>query len=713
VSSGGAGAPIEAVEISGSMTGVTVRYVRNALGNEGVARLLARAGDPRPATVLEEPTSWTSYRHMLRLFDAAAELTGERDVARRIGAEMLRQYEGTEVAHLLRSLGSPGEVLRNVALTGAKFSTVTRYEAVEVGEGHAVLTATGDASHGRHPAMCAFTQGLLSQAPVLFGLPPGTIHERTCQARGGASCVYEVTWGSQGDVHEDDRVAHLEARVAALTTQMESLLSTATDLISAEDVDTVLAKIAERAGRAVRAPRHVLAVRTSEGAPTSVAHAGLRDDEAAEIAAALLSDEGSGEEAGQLVVDVRSPRRNYGRLAALFPSGQRFFAPERKLLETYAQYAAAALDMATALEDATRRDRTARALLTLAGRLAEVGSTADMAARLTDAVPTVIESEQAAVLLWDRHERRLATRAQVGFPAVIAEFVAGLDVGEDDTALLTDMVRSPRPMFFDRSTTDDFIADVLAEAGVDGFVVVPLVAQGAFHGVLATVVEEADPDVVERLEGLAAHGANALANAALLERLTEQASVDALTGLANRRVLIERLDEHLTAVRRRGGVVSLLFVDLDGFKLVNDSHGHDVGDDLLTEVGRRLREGVRPGDVVGRLGGDEFAVVLPGAGDEEAAGVAARLLTTLERPVVVDGHDLAVRASVGIAVAGGGGDGDAFDAVDAGADAMVAAADLGPVTGEQLLRDADLAMYAAKAAGGGRVAGGSAVATTA
>jgi diguanylate cyclase (GGDEF)-like protein len=221
--------------------------------------------------------------------------------------------------------------------------------------------------------------------------------------------------------------------------------------------------------------------------------------------------------------------------------------------------------------------------------------------------------------------------------------------------------------------------------------VVPVVALGSFQGLRAPFVVGPDADLVERLEGLAAHGATALANAALLERLTEQASIDALTGLANRRVVAERLDEHLNAVRRRGGVVSVLFVDLDGFKLVNDSLGHDVGDDLLAEVATRLRDGVRPGDVVGRLGGDEFAVVLPGAAGEEAAGVAARLLVALERPVHLDDHELAVRASIGVAVAGG--------------DQVPAA--------EELLRVADLAMYAAKAAGGGQVAGGSAVAATA
>jgi diguanylate cyclase (GGDEF)-like protein len=578
-------------------------------------------------------------------------------------------------------------------MTGAKFSTVTSYEAVEVSDDHAVLEATGDAEHGRHPTMCAFTQGLLSQAPVLFGMAPALVHERQCQARGGTSCVYEVTWGDDARLHESNRLAFLEGQVAALTTQLDSLFSTATDLIAADGVETVLARIARRAGHAVRAPRHLLAVRTADGGPISVAHAGFTDDEASVIAGELLDGTGTSSTWAGLVVDVASPRRNYGRLAALYPSGQRFFAQERRLLETYARYAAAALDMATALEEANRRDRTARALLDLAGRLAQVGSTADIADRLIAAVPEVIASEQAVVLLWDRHERRLTTVSQLGFAEGVAEFVAALRVAEDDTEVLREMLASPRPMFFDRTNADGYVGAALQAAGVGGFVVVPLVAQGTFHGVLAAVVDGVHDDVVERLEGLAAHGATALANAALVDRLTEHATIDSLTGLTNRRVLTERLDE---LVRRTGTAaltVSLLFVDLDGFKLVNDSLGHDVGDALLSEIGTRLRDLVRPGDLVGRLGGDEFAVVLPNTGAVEAGVVAARLLASLAPPVVVGEHELAVRASIGIAVAAG---------------------DEGAAGGaERLLRDADLAMYSAKAAGGGAMAGAVGPATVA
>ena len=671
---------LDAPEISGSMTGVTVRYIRNAFGDDGVARLLALAGDPRSPATLELSTSWTSYRHMLRLFDAAATITGDPDIARRIGAETLRQYEGGEVAQLLRSLGSPGELLRNIASTGAKFSTVTRYEALVVEEQRAVLTATGDASHGRHPTMCDYTKGLISQAPVLFGLSPATVAESQCQARGASCCIYEIEWSAvhlEGPAH----VEFLEAQIARLTRQMDSLFSTAADLIAADDVETVLGRIAFRAGSAIRAPRYLLAVRTAEDAPLAVSHAGFTEDEGAAAAAELLAmtaDEVAADES-RLVVDVTSQRRHYGRLAALYPSGQRFFAQERRLLELYARYAAAALDMTTALEEAKRRDRTARALLQLAGDLAAIGTVEDIAARLAAAVPTVIGAPQAAVLLWDRHERLLRTRAHLGFSSDVACVLERMVISEADTPVLGRMMADHLPFHLNETSADPFLGRLLDVTGVSSTVVVPLVAHGTFLGVLSTPLPAMDNDVVERLEGLAAHGASALANAVLVEQLTEQATIDDLTGLVNRRMLTGRLDELVAAGTRRHRAVSLLFVDLDDFKSVNDTLGHDVGDGVLVEVAARLRAAIRPGDVVGRLGGDEFAILLPETTADGARQVAARLLQLLEEPVFVGGRPVPVRASIGLAETAG------------------------EISADLLLRNADLAMYSAKAAGGAGV----------
>ena len=161
------------------------------------------------------------------------------------------------------------------------------------------------------------------------------------------------------------------------------------------------------------------------------------------------------------------------------------------------------------------------------------------------------------------------------------------------------------------------------------------------------------------------------------DQLQFQAFHDPLTALANRALFRDRLDHALA--QRRDDPVSVLFLDLDDFKTVNDSLGHDAGDQLLVAVGERLRACVRAGDTVARLGGDEFAILLEGdRGATEGPLLAQRVLTAMEVPFSVHGHELQVGASLGLASGS-------------------------YQTGEAVLQDADLAMYAAKANGKARL----------
>jgi diguanylate cyclase (GGDEF)-like protein len=153
----------------------------------------------------------------------------------------------------------------------------------------------------------------------------------------------------------------------------------------------------------------------------------------------------------------------------------------------------------------------------------------------------------------------------------------------------------------------------------------------------------------------------------------EQARTDELTGLPNRRALFEQVNAVLaTASAQRPA--AMLLLDLDGFKEVNDSLGHHAGDHLLRQIGPRLRPALRTGDVLARLGGDEFAVLLPDAGLDEAQQLAERLRNLLLKPMTVEGIRLHVGVSIG-----------------------VASAPVPAATVEELLRCADVAMYAAKA----------------
>ncbi len=154
---------------------------------------------------------------------------------------------------------------------------------------------------------------------------------------------------------------------------------------------------------------------------------------------------------------------------------------------------------------------------------------------------------------------------------------------------------------------------------------------------------------------------------ALEDELAYQAFHDSLTGLPNRALFLNRLERALVRAWRRDDSVAVLFLDLDDFKVVNDSLRHEVGDQLLVAVGQRLKGCLRPGDVIGRLGGDEFTVLLEGilgAGDVEET--AERITRELRVPFTIEGHLIFVTASIGIALSdvAGGGSGDLVRAAD-------------------------------------------------
>jgi diguanylate cyclase (GGDEF)-like protein/PAS domain S-box-containing protein len=132
-------------------------------------------------------------------------------------------------------------------------------------------------------------------------------------------------------------------------------------------------------------------------------------------------------------------------------------------------------------------------------------------------------------------------------------------------------------------------------------------------------------------------------------QLAHRATHDALTELPNRTLLEDRLEQACARLSRDHGWVTVLFVDLDDYKEVNDSLGHTAGDHVLCEVGRRLRRVLRPADTVARLGGDEFVAVCEGIGEREAEQIAERIDAALEVPMLVDGEHVRVTASVGSA----------------------------------------------------------------
>ena len=179
--------------------------------------------------------------------------------------------------------------------------------------------------------------------------------------------------------------------------------------------------------------------------------------------------------------------------------------------------------------------------------------------------------------------------------------------------------------------------------------------------------------------GVVWNGRDVTERRALEDELTRQANHDPLTGLPNRALLLRRLSEALRDVVPSQGTVSVLLVDLDGFKNVNDTLGHPAGDELLQRAAERLRGCVLTGDTAARLGGDEFAIVIASGRPEHAIAVGRRIVDALGQPIAVGGEEVRISASVGVAHRDG------------------------PESAEDLLRDADLAMYVAKHTGKGHV----------
>jgi diguanylate cyclase (GGDEF)-like protein/PAS domain S-box-containing protein len=217
-----------------------------------------------------------------------------------------------------------------------------------------------------------------------------------------------------------------------------------------------------------------------------------------------------------------------------------------------------------------------------------------------------------------------------------------------------------------------FLVDLMARPGDVAWIELQLRHfDGSFRWFEVGVTNRLDDPAVR---GLVCNMRDVSERRAAREQLEFQAYHDALTGLPNRWRFLEQLEQSLLDAATNTRHVAVLFLDLDRFKLVNDTLGHDIGDRLLMTVAERLQECVRPGDVVSRFGGDEFSLLLGNLSDPHMAlRVADRVTESLREPVLIGEHELFVSASVGVAITAGGEE-----------------------RAGDLLRQSDLAMYVAK-----------------
>jgi diguanylate cyclase (GGDEF)-like protein len=293
----------------------------------------------------------------------------------------------------------------------------------------------------------------------------------------------------------------------------------------------------------------------------------------------------------------------------------------------------------------------------------------------------LIGDEIAAVRLIDETDPAcLRLAAHVGLDG---ELAGKLAIGRVGDGIGGRAIAEGRLVVAEGYDTDPRAIPVLAEERLQAAMAAPVHENGRVCGSLVVASYRAGRAYSESerevLLAFAEHASLALTDARNFAEAMHQAYHDSLTGLPNRELFVDRLAGALARSGRSGQPVGVLFLDLDGFKNVNDSQGHAAGDELLRTVAERLSGSLRSGDTAARFGGDEFAILLEALADElEAQVVADRILEAVREPLELGGEPLRVTASIGIATAR---DGDADP-----------------------LRDADLAMYTAKAGGKDRSA---------
>lgn len=316
-------------------------------------------------------------------------------------------------------------------------------------------------------------------------------------------------------------------------------------------------------------------------------------------------------------------------------------------------------------------------IVVIQGLIARRAPLNDVLQSVVDTTAEVVSCASAALRLVDQHHPdRLVLTAWTGLSDIapvlaIEPPVEAAFIGEEHPVMCDLDVEAPSTV-------------ALHGAWVTAGLVAPIRLDGRVVGTLTVVSNEPgrtfSDSSRQMLESLTEHAALALMDARSQEQMLRQALIDPLTGLPNRALLLDRIERSLSRSRRTGVSTAVLFVDLDRFKAINDSSGHDAGDKVLIEVARRAEAVLQAGDTLARLGGDEFVAVLSDADELVAAAIAQRIGASLRRPIAVDGQVFFIDCSIGVSLSNPNGS-----------------------TAQTMVGEADIAMYRSKANGGAGV----------
>jgi diguanylate cyclase (GGDEF)-like protein len=624
--------------------------------------------------------AWTPYLQRRSLLEAAGVvLGGGPEALKVVGRCVFDSIRRPERMELFQALGSPAAVYDALPGFVEAFGPSFRMTTEMVGSHEYRIEMWMREPNEPFPEMCAFGLSLASTVPQLFGHSVAEIIHESCQCDGAPRCSALLRWASVDLAVANESRA--EMRVRLLEARLDGLQSTLADLGSGAGLQPVLTRVMAGAMRAVQAPGYILDIKQSAASNHFTRSQGIDENEAAAVALRLRRLEGAPTADHILACEVVSERCRYGHLVAIRAENSFFDPNDRSLLDSYARLAAAALDSEAAVVEAQRQATTAQALLALSSTLAELSTNEEMAEHLSRTVPSVIDCDRVIVALASTGEEGRWIYATQGFDDETAAELTSIAPSKIDGEVDAWLYRHPL------SAPAGSVSAALAKTGSLAARSFAIALNGELFGWITIDVTahpervDDDVDIAERLRGLAGQAAIAVHNARLLEEIRYQASHDSLTGLPNRVLILDRVEQAMARARREHVEIALLFVDLDGFKDVNDNMGHTVGDDLLRSVASRFSGTLRASDTVARLGGDEFVVLVEGI--SLAAGpelVAERLLEVLAIPFHLGLGDARVSVSVSASIG-----------IAAGL----------RESSEELFRDADVALYRAKEGGKG------------
>jgi diguanylate cyclase (GGDEF)-like protein len=468
-----------------------------------------------------------------------------------------------------------------------------------------------------------------------------------------------------------DSVGRARAEVYVFTEDMTRVETSAVSGFNAAEVSR-LASLAEAPVGTFAAERRV--IETLRPVPQSLGDPGIPEADARVF-----------EELGKLHTLV-TPLIAHGRVVGVFdtwtPDDATPFEPlDIAAAAAVGQQAGLAIHNARLLARAKQHATEQAALLRVSQAAVSSLELDAVLAEIAVASLGVANAEACAIEIWDRERGDTVLAAEATIDDWPGTSAVGKRISFDDWPITPRVLREQ--VTLNVLATDDDLSEreqahLLAD-DTRSMLMVPLVVNGESLGILNLFSRNAErfaPNEVRLASDVAAQISIAIDRARLHEALRERADTDGLTDVLNHRAILETLDGEIARTRRGGPPLSILMIDLDGFKQINDTYGHQTGDQMLRETAAFLRGAIRDIDHAGRYGGDEFLLVLPNTDTDDARQIASRLLDLAEgATITIDGQQFPIQLSAGIATAPEDG-----------------------ATRQEILAVADTRMYASKSA---------------